>query len=213
MIDKNKPLYVVTDPGVDDMVALVLLSKLHKAPVAVYATFGNASADITYQNTLEFLSAVSVDWDLYQGATLPLSGKVEHVWPDYFHGPDGIWNVRPPFSHLKIPDSTTDPKYQQIISLSPLTTLLKLNEKCVFDDVTIMGGAFLIEGNETKYAETNIAFDVDAACKYFDLTKTQTRVVSLDVTRKVMWSQRCCRDDPRDEYYKQVVKRIDIGLV
>ena len=64
-----------------------------------------------------------------------------------------------------------------------------------------MGGAFKIEGNETKYAETNIAFDPDAAkCFFEEVNDADVKVVPLDVTRKVYWSKAQVENIPeRDE--------------
>lgn len=48
---------------------------------------------------------------------------------------------------------------------------LKLLKEQKPENFTIMGGAFNIEGNETKYSETNIAFDTDSAVEFLITAK------------------------------------------
>ena len=65
------------------------------------------------------------------------------------------------------------------------------------DAVTVMGGAFTIPGNETPHAETNIAFDPDAAAVFFSSFHTlNVHVVPLDMTRKVIWSKKTVAQIP-----------------
>lgn len=185
-----KNLTAVTDPGIDDLVALVLLYKLSpKAEVSLIATFGNAPKEITARNVKEFISFVAPSWKFIDGSNLPLNGKVEHKWPDYFHGLDGVWGVHPAVDISKIKSLKFSPDNSNLISLSPLTDVYKLCKKNKIKNITLMGGAFMIEGNETQYAETNIAFDPDSARLFFsEFLNIKVRVVPLDVTRKVFWT-------------------------
>lgn len=187
---------IISDPGIDDLVALTLLYKI--APNISHnliATYGNASEEITSINAKEFISFIAKNWRFENGSMLPFNGVIEMSWPDYFHGPDGVWGVHPNVNIYNVREIITD--YSDVISLATLTDPLKLLQKNKISKITLMGGAFEIGGNETKYAETNIAFDPDAAKYFFEkIDIVKTRVVPLDVTRKVYWSEEKVRSIP-----------------
>lgn len=180
---------IISDPGIDDLVALLLLYKLKpEAKNVLVSTFGNAAEKITSKNAKEFISFVSTKWQFMHGASSPLNNKLEHPWPDYFHGQDGVWGVHPKVDISKIHYLTEYPKNKNVISLAALTDLYKMKKTNKFKNVTIMGGAFAVEGNETWYAETNIAFDTDSAHLFFKhCSNVNANIVPLDVTRKVFW--------------------------
>ena len=186
-----KNLTVISDPGIDDLIALVLLKKLEsKTNTCLISTFGNATENITAQNAKEFISFVSPKWQFMHGSSMPINNNLEHPWPDYFHGPDGVWGIHPEVNISKIRPLTEYPKNESVISLATLTDINKLHKNNGFKNIIIMGGAFSVEGNETQYAETNIAFDPDSAHNFFEQFSSNIRVkiVPLDVTRKVYWT-------------------------
>lgn len=184
-----KNFTVVSDPGIDDLVALILLYKLlPQAKHSLIATFGNATEGITSRNAKEFISFVAPNWQFMAGSNLPLNGTVKRPWPDYFHGPDGVWEVHPAVNIDSIQSLSEYPNNKNVVSLAPLRDTLTLVQKNRGGNYTVMGGAFNIEGNETKYAETNIAFDPDSAAEFFkSCSSLNVKVVPLDVTRKVFW--------------------------
>ena len=205
-----KNLTVVSDPGIDDLVALVLLHKLKaKVKTCLISTFGNAPEYITAQNVKEFISFASPNWQFMHGSSGPLNNKPEHPWPDYFHGPDGVWGVHPEVDVFKIKPIMTYPKNDDVISLATLTDIYKLQKTNGFKNITIMGGAFMIGGNETKYAETNIAFDPDSANNFFNkLSSVEVRVVPLDVTRKVFWTLEQVNNIPETNKINLWIKKL-----
>lgn len=199
---------VISDPGIDDIVALVLLYKLDPgAKNVLVSTFGNAAEEITSINAKEFIAFVAKSWKYLSGSSTPLNGTVEHSWPDYFHGPDGVWGVHPSISIRKVQKATTTTK--NILSLAPLTEPLKLIRSTEVKEITIMGGTFNLEGNETKYAETNIAFDPDSArCLFEKVQDLEVKVVPLDVTRKVYWSRKQVKNIPESNDINKWLKKL-----
>ncbi len=187
-----KNFTIISDPGIDDLVALVLLYKLlPNAKNCLIPTFGNASENLTAKNAKEFISFVAQSWGFKDGSRKPLSGKFEFPWPDYFHGPDGVWNIHPNVRTSTIKKLKDYPSNKSVISLGPLTDTYKLFKEKGFKEITIMGGAFNEKGNETDFAEFNIYGDSDSACKFFEECKgVKVKIVPLDVTRKVAWSKK-----------------------
>lgn len=205
-----KNFTVISDPGIDDLIALVLLYKLgFKANNCLISTFGNATEEITAQNAQEFISFVSPNWQFMHGSLKPLNNKFEHSWPDYFHGPDGTWGIHPTADITKINALTAYPKNKDVISLATLTDVYKLHQAKSFNNIMIMGGAFTIKGNETQYAETNIAFDPDAAHNFFNQSSgIKVKVVPLDVTRKVFWTFKKVNKIPETNGINQWLKKL-----
>jgi len=206
----NKDFTIISDPGIDDLVALVLLHKLAaKSKNCLISTFGNATENITAQNTKEFISFVSPNWQFMHGSSKPFNNKFEHPWPDYFHGPDGVWGIHPKADISKIKSLTTYPKNEDVISLATLTDVYKLHKTNGVKNMTIMGGAFTVEGNETQYAETNIAFDADSAHYFFNhYSNIKVKVVPLDVTRKVFWTLEQVNNIPETDKINLWIKKL-----
>lgn len=204
-----KPLTVISDPGVDDAVALVLLEKLApEAQKLLVATFGNNTARITGRNAADFAAYMQKNWRYRPGAALPNNKKVECPWPDYFHGPDGLWGVRPPRATKKA-RRTRQQLVGDLISLGPLTETYQLLKNQQPKRLIIMGGAFGLPGNETTYAETNIAMDPDAARLLFrSCQNTETRVVPMDVTQQVRWSLQDVRSIPETSPTNRWLKQL-----
>lgn len=205
-----KKFTVVSDPGIDDLVALVLLYKLlPKAKNCLIATFGNANEEITSRNAREFITFVAKSWQFVDGSKLPLNRTIERPWPDYFHGPDGVWGVHPLTKMKRIQSLAYYPKNNNVISLAPMRDTLKLLLEKKPNSFTIMGGAFNIEGNETKYAETNIAFDPDSAAEFFkNCDNADVKVVPLDVTRKVFWDLETVKNIPETNNINKWLKQL-----
>lgn len=193
-----KQITIVSDPGIDDIVGLALLAKADsRASCCLVASFGNAPVIKTGRNAQEFIACMANNWSYHQGSAVPMNGVVEHPWPDYFHGADGLWGVHPDVSTTNISHVSLIPPNDTLISLSPMTDAEKILGAGTIKEAIVMGGAFTIPGNETKYAETNIAFDPDAAAHFFKMCSgTQVRVVPLDMTRKVFWSLKTVQSIP-----------------
>jgi len=205
-----KRFTIISDPGIDDIVALVLLHKfLPKTNNCLISSFGNAPEDITAKNAKEFIVYVADHWYYMSGAKKPLNSILEHPWPDYFHGKDGIWGIHPEVDVGNVKPLSVWPRNKNVISLAPMSGLVKLSNIYKPREITVMGGAFFEEGNETKYAETNIAFDPDAAHKFFSKCDgIRVKIVPLDVTRKVFWTLDTIRSIPEDDKIKRWLKKL-----
>lgn len=203
-----KELTVISDPGVDDVIALMLLERLApKARKLLVSTFGNNEAGVTDKNARDFVAYKQGKWSYRAGATLPLSQKVERPWPDYFHGPDGLWGVRPPEGAAA--KKTDQSLVGDLFSLGPLTETYKLLKDKRPRKLTLMGGAFGVPGNETAYAETNVAMDPDAARLLFETCQgDEIAVVPLDVAQQVRWSLQDVQAIPETSPDNKWLKRL-----
>lgn len=205
-----KSYLISSDPGIDDLIGLMLLAKLSGSlSHCLISSFGNGPIEVTGVNAKEFISFIAPTWSYFQGSQKPLNGLLEHPWPDYFHGKDGVWGVHPNINTKNIKIEQNYPDYQQLISLCPLTEANKILRMGKLQSATVMGGAFKIAGNETPFAETNIAFDPDAAAHFFATDAvTEVRVVPLDVTRKVKWSHKAVLSIPEDTESSIWIKKV-----
>lgn len=182
-------LTVITDPGVDDLIALTLLSKLYPEDCSLISSFGNVSHEYTSLNTKEFLSFAVPQWLYYSGASQSLAQKQNTPWAENYHGKDGTWGVHPQSNIDNVKEVHKIPFCDSIVSLGPLTDLAELINPSI-KSVTIMGGAFNVKGNETAFSEFNIASDPHSAKLFFETVNSgDIKVVPLDATSKVKWTK------------------------
>jgi purine nucleosidase len=191
-----------TDPGIDDALAIIFLSKLNSLK-AIWTTMGNATLEKTTHNAMRLLNILNQrQIPIIKGAVEPLSGAVNFTAD--IHGSDGLGN-----SFLPLPDLsqfswrtinfisaslTEDPHEITLVSVGPLTNLALLIQKVpqkiisLFKEIIIMGGAVSVPGNITPYAEFNIHCDPKAAKIVFSNGCPLT-LVGLDVTHKAIMTE------------------------
>lgn len=192
------PVFLDTDLGIDDALALQLLLASPEAEVVgIGSVHGNVDAPTAAQNVLDLLALAAPDLDVpvAVGAADPLAhgyaGGSPHV-----HGANGIGGVtlvrsgRTPdarsAAQLLVDLARAHPGLLRVVAVGPLTNLalaLRLDPDLpgLVAGVYVMGGAALAPGNVTPVAEANIWHDPEAAAAVFDAPWPIT-LAPLDVT-------------------------------
>lgn len=190
------PIWIDTDPGVDDAAALMLAHSLPELEiVAISSVAGNVPLEKTTRNALALCELMKADYPVYRGAEKPWLRPYRDA--SVFHGENGLGGVTlPEPKRAAEPQTMWDALYEaacrfegrlELVALGPLTNVAtafakypKLPE--LLHRVVIMGGA-AVGGNRTPCAEYNIYTDPDAAQAVF---QSGCRVVmcGLDVTNR-----------------------------
>ena len=177
---KRIPIWIDTDPGVDDAAAILVA---HRSPalqiVGISTLAGNAPLGVTTHNALALCAFLGADYPVYCGAAQP--------WRPYlcgadFHGADGMGGYRLPEPTREAGKScrcgtrfAPPPRLPEepltVVTPLPLTNLATAFAKYPdlpqkLDRVVMMGGA-AVGGNRTPCAEYNIFADPDAALAVF----------------------------------------------
>ncbi|MEP3277757.1 MAG: nucleoside hydrolase [Stappiaceae bacterium] len=182
--EKTTPLIVDTDGGIDDALALMMLSAHGRPPSLITTSFGNVELDQATDNILDTLAILDLDCPVHKGAAQPLSG--ERVDAVEIHGEDGLAGaVRPSRSTTALSEkavavlcenlSTAAQENAPIdlLMLGPLTNLalaISIEPALIrgIGQLTIMGGTCFGRGNITPAAEFNIFADPEAAAVIFE---------------------------------------------
>ena len=204
-MNKKQILIVDTDPGVDDALALSMLKNLNQKLGAyekiIYSSIGgNTSLKNTHQNMLNILDILSLNYDnLLKGSESTLLGE-KFVDAEHYHGRNGLTlqlqKKSKPHDLLEtyeyIQQLYIDKKNVEItlLMLGPLTNLAKAlismpEISSLIRSVVVMGGAFYVSGNATKYAEFNIYADPEAANIVFR-SELAVKAIGLDVCQDVV---------------------------
>ena len=171
------PIWIDTDTGVDDAVALLCALKLDKLTIrGISAVAGNVEHAKTFKNCRNVLAyAGREDIKVYPGAIKPMCVELDDA--SEVHGKDGLGGV-------VIPDSPAEKEtmhawdaiYEaakkeggklQIVAVGPLTNIANAiishpDLKDMVERILIMGGA-AVGGNATMAAEFNIYADPHSA--------------------------------------------------
>lgn len=193
-----------TDPGIDDAMALLYLSKLPEIDLlGITTVVGNASIETTTRNALFLRQAFGIGAPVIQGAGRTLDGVIKDE-PTIVHGENGLGDIEIPAmgtdglhpgeaSQFIIDTVKANPGEVTIIAVGRMTNLaLALREEPsvagLVKQVIIMGGAFGYKGrsgNVTPAAEANIHGDPVAADEVF-AADWPVVVVGLDVTMDII---------------------------
>ena len=177
MTDKI-PLYIDTDPGVDDALALLMAfdSPAHEV-VGLGIAAGNVGLDHTVRNALKLCEVAGRDEvPVFAGCASPLLHAAEDA--AFVHGADGFGDtgyaaaVRDADAeHAALALLRLSHRHAGrllVVALAPLTNLalaLKLDPSLPqrVARLVVMGGAVTGHGNMTPSAEFNVGFDPEAA--------------------------------------------------
>ena len=171
------PIWIDTDTGVDDAVALLCALKLDKLAIrGISAVAGNVEHAKTFKNCRNVLAyAGREDIKVYPGAIKPMCVELDDA--SEVHGKDGLGGVVIPESPAeKETMHAWDAIYEaakkeggklQIVAVGPLTNIANAiishpDLKDMIERILIMGGA-AVGGNATMAAEFNIYADPHSA--------------------------------------------------
>lgn len=205
---QNKPKIILdTDPGGDDIFALLWILSLVKQGLAelvgVTTAQGNVNADVTFACASQVLSLIGYEQITLAHGVINTTTEISDA--AYIHGADGMGGLSrtlPPVKHdyktapysddLIIEKLNSHPGEITLIAIAPLTNLAAAEIKCPgilkkAKEIVIMGGAFHVPGNVSPYAEFNIGFDVAAAQKVF-ASRNDIVVLPLDITSQLIFT-------------------------
>ncbi|MCA1029471.1 nucleoside hydrolase [Bacillus timonensis] len=187
------------DPGIDDSLA-IMYGLLHPEIeiVGIVTGYGNVKQEQATQNASYLLDlAKKQDIPIIAGAKGPLSGEFTPFYPE-IHGEEGLGPIRPPdtikgellnFDEVfKIID-----RYEGeliIVDVGRSTSLalafiLGGDQMEKVKAFYLMGGAFLVPGNVTAYAEANFHGDPIASKLVIEKGKN-VRIFPLNVTQHAL---------------------------
>lgn len=200
---KKVKMILDIDTGIDDAMALAYaIASPEIELIGVTTTFGNVALETSNKNTLALLDMLNQKnipvYPGYVNATGEKGVYKANTVVEFIHGLNGLGNVKVAASPRTVEKKHASDfmveaaaKYGKdliIVAVGPVTNLEgalqrdpKLGDK--IQKIVIMGGALVVEGNMSPYAEANIWNDPIAANKLFAST-TKFTMVGLDVTQR-----------------------------
>lgn len=199
------PVIIDTDPGIDDVAALLLALASPELEVAALTTiYGNSSVDICTANALHLLKTVGrTDIPVYRGAGKPLLRPANEGWASHIHGEDGLGGlgdgdaeavsagpVAGKHAALAIIETVmARPGEVAILALGRMTNIalaLSLEPEVAraVREVVVMGGAVTVPGNVSQVATANLHEDPEAASILYQSGAPIVQV-GLDVCNRV----------------------------
>ncbi|MBS4218070.1 nucleoside hydrolase [Bacillus sp. FJAT-49711] len=193
---KKVPVIIDCDPGIDDVMALLLAFSREELDIRLITTEpGNQTQAKTIYNARAFTSYMKQHIEIARGLDQPFFRELEVA--EYVHGESGLGDVTLPEPDVFESDRTAinalkDVLYESeepvvLIATGPLTNIGALllahpevKEKISY--ISYMGGA-AVAGNMTPFAEFNVYVDPHAADIVF---RSGIPIVmsGLDVTHK-----------------------------
>ena len=201
MLEKKIPIWLDTDPGVDDAMAMALLFALEEYDVkGVSAVAGNVELEKTFRNARDLVAFFGrKDVPVYAGADRPLFRAPRTAY--FVHGENGLGNVPLPASDAPVEQQPAwDALYEAakaadgeltLVAVGPLTNVALALSKYgtlpkLLKRIVIMGGSSSY-GNATPAAEANIVCDAEAASTVFQCG-VPIVMCGLDMTLKTVMS-------------------------
>lgn len=175
---------IFSDAGVDDLAAIYFLQKSKDVSIrALVACAGNGSSNRAYDVLHYFFGQ---DLNIYCAPNAPIEKHFIHA---------AIESL--PIAHIphqrqfsECSDALFSSSKVMLVSLAPLTTISDLVSKYAthIDSLVIMGGTYVMTGNETLSSEFNFHHDSVSANGVLHTPILKT-LVPLDVTTKLRFSQ------------------------
>lgn len=192
------PVIIDCDPGLDDVVALLVAAVDERLDIrAVTVVGGNQTLEKVGNNTLKVLSFAGVNLPVGFGFSKPMVRDL--VTAPEVHGEDGLYGVKLPDTQLKksklhaldLMAKVLRESEEKVvlIGLGPLTNIAMLlirfpELKDKIERISLMGGA-IYGGNCTAAAEFNIFTDPEGADVVFK-SGIPITMCGLDVTHKAI---------------------------
>lgn len=194
----TQPILIDTDPGHDDLVAIILAAVAEQIELkAITTVSGNAPVDKTTDNALRIVDYLQLDVPVYGGCARSLTQRYDY--PSEFHGVSGMDSAGADFpaTELKAQNAHAvsaiiDWAYRlggelTLVAIGPLTNVasaLVADPRIagLIREVVIMGGS-LNRGNITPAAEFNIWADPRAAQLVFE-SGVPVTLFGLNVTEQ-----------------------------
>jgi inosine-uridine nucleoside N-ribohydrolase len=189
------PIFVDTDTGCDDAVALAWLLRRPEAEiVGLSSVFGNSSIQNTTANLLTILEALGCDAPVTVGA----SGPLVHLRTGagaLVHGPDGLWGNQQPHDLDLVPwgapgaiaAAARAHRDLTILALGPLTNVARAVQAYPEDMVGVrlvaLAGA-LGAGSITPAAEFNVFADPHALAVVLE-SQMRVELVTRDACQEL----------------------------
>lgn len=186
-------IIIDTDPGIDDLLAIILANNLDYEISGITLVSGNVHRDKGLINLFRLSKFLEKRFKIYTAEELPL--KKEFVNAEDTHGIDGLGETYLDYEEYQYKKNGVDfiinslkNEFHTIFALGPLTNIAKAlkKDRDVFKNsrLIIMGGSFKSHGNTSPVAEYNFWVDPDAADYVFKNYPNLVEVIPLDVTRK-----------------------------
>jgi len=180
-------LHVVVDAGIDDAVALGVLTGLGLPMAQVIATEGSVDLVTTAATTARLLATLGNPAPARLGASAGLRAAYP-AGRDPFHGTDGFGGQAEQLHRAAVPVNSSGPLEGQVFCSAALTVVAAAIERGdPIDAVTWMGGSVRAGGNMTAVAEFNAWMDPYAADLVFT-SEVAVSMVPLDVTMQCAWT-------------------------
>ena len=190
-------LLIDCDTGVDDALAILYLAADQAVEILAVGTVdGNVAPELGAENSLRALEAAGrPSVPVAIGAGAPLLQESRHA--EHFHGEDGLGDAHlAPAKSRPTQEGAVEqmvrlarahPGEISLLAIGPLTNValaLMVEPRLprLLAEVVIMGGAVACPGNQSPWAEFNIAHDPEAAEIVLRASWRRCTLVGLDVT-------------------------------
>lgn len=193
-------ILIDTDPGVDDAMAVFYAALAPEIELVGLTTiFGNVPVEIATRNALRLIEMAGLAIPVAQGASKPLVLPLNPP-PDFIHGAEGFGAVPATLPKgAAIGESAAafmcrlareNPGELVICAIGPITNLaeaIQLDPEFArnIKKIVFMGGAALVPGNVTPFAEANTHNDPHALNIVIG-SGAEVVMVGLDVTMQVL---------------------------